>query len=473
LALHPDSLPLLRYLKSIVYELIDPLEQAEWAFWETGDETVDGWATLRGSFLSIGMYFAAVDGALTDDEAAFIADVSDFLSPEEPESYLTAKQHGDILRGLMRRNTDAYPNLQRPPAIFYLSHYDQIYGTDYAEKAKTMFFRFANAITKTDGRISPAEESVLVEFKSILFEEAVGVDSTDINANAVSQAPTSSLRPEERKPIEELLAELNDLVGLERVKSDVIQLVNFLNVQQVRQSKGLKTQPISRHLVFYGNPGTGKTTIARLLAQIYQSLGVLSKGHLIETDRSGLVAGYIGQTALKVKEVVETALGGILFIDEAYSLNVGQGWDFGQEAIDTLIKSMEDHRDDLIVVVAGYTDKMNAFLSSNPGLRSRFNKYLNFEDYNPQQLVKIFDLFCVRAGYQMSQRTREDLTKLFSVLFETRDETFGNGRLARNLFEFTISNQANRIVSITDISVENLSTITTEDIPGLADLQTI
>ena len=190
-------------------------------------------------------------------------------------------------------------------------------------------------------------------------------------------------------------------------------------------------------------------------------------------DRAGLVAGYIGQTALKVKEVVASALGGILFIDEAYSLTVGQGWDYGQEAIDALIKSMEDHRDDLIVVVAGYTDKMNAFLSSNPGLRSRFNKYFNFEDYAPPQLVEIFARFCTRAGYQVSPTTRDELMKVFSVLFETRDETFGNGRLARNLFELTISNQANRIVGLTNLSVENLSTITTDDLPGLADLHTI
>ena len=474
MTLHPDSLPLLRYIKNSIYELIDPLEHVEWSFWEEGDDTVDGWFSFRANLSIIGVYFAAVDGALTDDEAALLNDVSEFFTPDEPAGYLTAKQYGDILRDAMRRNPIIYSNLQLPTPVFYLSQYDNTYGTDYAEKARALFFRFANAITKADGRISAQEEAALAEFKSVLFEEtSVPTSSSEPDTSRGDEVSARRLMTDDSKPLDLLISELNELIGLERVKSDVTQLVNFLKVQQLRQTKGLEIQPVSRHLVFYGNPGTGKTTVARLLAQIYRSLGVLSKGHLIETDRSGLVAGYIGQTALKVKEVAENALGGILFIDEAYSLSVGQGWDFGQEAIDTLIKFMEDNRDDLIVVVAGYTEPMNAFLSSNPGLRSRFNKYLNFEDYSPQQLVQIFNLFCVRAGYVMSPSTRDELMKVFSVLYETRNETFGNGRLARNLFELTISNQANRIVAMTDISVDNLSTITSEDLPGLADLHPI
>jgi stage V sporulation protein K len=277
----------------------------------------------------------------------------------------------------------------------------------------------------------------------------------------------------ESKNLDDLTSELNSLVGLDRVKKDVVQLVNFLKVQQMREANGLGVQPLSRHLVFYGNPGTGKTTVARRLSQIYKSLGILSKGHLIETDRTGLVAGYMGQTALKVSEVVSKAIGGVLFIDEAYTLSTGGDNDFGREAIDTLIKMMEDNRDDLIVVVAGYTNKMSSFLQTNPGLRSRFNKYLEFDDYTPEQLVQIFKLFCAKGGYNLALPTSDDLIRLFSVLYETRDETFGNGRLARNLYEMTINNQANRIVSLPQVNDEILSTIEEMDIPGMADMQSI
>lgn len=472
MTLHPDSLPLMRHLKGICYELIDPLEESEWAFWEEGQDTVDGWATLRGGIFAIGGYFAAVDGDLSDDEAAMIWDVRSFFDPNDDEQdNIDPRQYRELLRQNLRDHPEILGVLQTPPAMFYLKAYDRARGTDLAEKARTMYFRFANAITKADGQITKEEQSALSRFKSILYEE----EEVALQGGQEPHSPSQALveKSEHLKDLDQLLIELDSLVGLGRVKTEVTQLVNFLKVQQIRQSKGLETQPISRHLVFYGNPGTGKTTVARLLGQIYRALGILSKGHLIETDRSGLVAGYVGQTALKVQDVVQNALGGILFIDEAYSLNASMGQDFGQEAIDTLIKLMEDNRDDLIVIVAGYTDKMNSFLSSNPGLRSRFNKYLNFEDYAPSQLVQIFELFCKNAGYEICQPTKENLTRLFSVLYETRDEAFGNGRLARNLFEMTISNQANRIVLLTDINEATLSTITEGDIPGMADLQTI
>lgn len=355
-------------------------------------------------------------------------------------SYWTKSQHREMFLNLYNDNPESYRTLEMPGAIAFLKVYDRVYGTDHVDRAKALYFRYANAVVKADGRLERAEETALSEFQKILYEaESNQVTTAEETTSDASPVSVNTQKAASRS-LDELLGELDALIGLERVKGDVAQLVNFLKVQQIRQSRGLGVQPVSRHLVFYGNPGTGKTTIARLLAQIYKSLGILSKGHAVETDRSGLVAGYVGQTALKTTEVIESALGGILFIDEAYTLSSGNGQDYGQEAIDTLLKAMEDKRDDFIVIVAGYTDKMSAFLSSNPGLRSRFNKYLSFEDYSPTQLIEIFDLFCKSADYHMEQSARDTLLQLFATFYETRDDTFGNARLARNLFEMTLSN---------------------------------
>lgn len=292
--------------------------------------------------------------------------------------------------------------------------------------------------------------------------------------NPVPTAPTAgrSGEPATGGPflLEELLAELHSLVGLDAVKKDVVELVNFLRVQHMRQAHGLPMSVVSLHSVFYGNPGTGKTTVARLLSRIYKSLGILKKGHLVETDRAGLVAGYVGQTALKVTEVVNQALGGVLFIDEAYSL-AGEGSDYGREAIETLLKLMEDRRDELIVIVAGYTHRMDTFLSSNPGLRSRFGKSFRFVDYDPAQLLSIFELFLRKDGYRLTPQARERLALLFLAAHARRDEAFGNARFARNIFERTISTQANRIMTMNSVSPETLASIEAEDV--IADVDDI
>ena len=263
--------------------------------------------------------------------------------------------------------------------------------------------------------------------------------------------------------LDECLEELNKLVGLEKVKKDVSSLINMVQIRKLRQERGIKQPAMSLHLVFSGNPGTGKTTVARLLAQIYHEIGLLSKGHLIETDRSGLVGGYVGQTAIKTQEVIKSALGGILFIDEAYSLAQESENDYGKEAIDTLLKAMEDHRDDLIVIVAGYPALMEKFLYSNPGLESRFNKFIYFEDYNDIELYEIFMLMCQDSNLSLDEGAEDYLKQYFKKVYENRSKNFANGRAVRNLFEEVITNQANRLAPQSDITDEELNTLTYED----------
>ena len=218
------------------------------------------------------------------------------------------------------------------------------------------------------------------------------------------------------------------------------------------------------NLVFYGPSGTGKTTVARIMARVYHTLGILSKGQLVEVDRSGLVAGYVGQTALKTTQVIEKALGGVLFIDEAYALSGKGGQDFGQEAIDTILKAMEDHRDDLVVIVAGYEDLMEDFIHSNPGLESRFNKYFYFEDYNGAQLLAIFQSMCAKNGYTLDDKATEYAESYFKTLYEERDENFGNARDVRNVFERAVARQSDRVAALEKPGKEELMALTVADL---------
>ena len=276
---------------------------------------------------------------------------------------------------------------------------------------------------------------------------------------------TEQQAPAEEKPsFDELMAQLESLVGLDEVKKDVKNLVNLMKVRKLRQENDLPVPPMSLHMVFMGNPGTGKTTVARLISGLYAAIGVLSKGQLVEVDRSGLVAGYVGQTALKTQEAIKSALGGVLFIDEAYSLSSGGENDFGREAIETILKAMEDHRDDLIVIVAGYDEPMQKFLSSNPGLESRFNKYFYFPDYTGEQLLAIFKNQCKKNSYTLSPEAEKAAKALFDRLYQQRDDNFGNGRDVRNCFEDMIVRQSNRVAAMEAPTREDLMTVLPEDL---------
>ena len=290
-----------------------------------------------------------------------------------------------------------------------------------------------------------------------------------INASDTSDSDnTNDITAEPEQDLESILSELNELIGLKQIKEEIAGLINLIKVRKLREEKGLPILPMSFHLVFSGNPGTGKTTVARIVSKIYKNLGVISKGNLVEVDRSGLVAGFVGQTAIKTREVIDSAKGGVLFIDEAYSLTPGSSQsDYGSEAIEVLLKAMEDQRGDLVVIVAGYTDEMEDFLNSNPGLKSRFNKFIHFADYTPKELLDIFILISKKHGYRLTDDAEGELEKLITLIYENRTENFANARITRNMFESVIQHQANRVVKIEDPSKDDLQEISIEDIKML------
>ena len=289
--------------------------------------------------------------------------------------------------------------------------------------------------------------------------------SRQVQTSGGSEAAVKQEEKQPEKPnFDELMEQLDNLVGLETVKKEVKNLMNLVKVRKLRQENDLPVPPMSFHMVFLGNPGTGKTTVARLISGLYAAIGVLSKGQLVEVDRSGLVAGYVGQTALKTQEVIQSALGGVLFIDEAYSLSSGGENDFGRESIETLLKAMEDHRDDLVVIVAGYTGPMEGFITSNPGLESRFNRYFYFPDYDGSQLMEIFKIQCRKNSYVLTPEAEEAALKMFNELYEDRNENFGNGRDVRNCFEDMVVRQSNRVAAMENPSKDDLISVLPEDL---------
>lgn len=341
-----------------------------------------------------------------------------------------------------------------------LNRWDEEKGTNLLDKVVNAIYRFAQVVVKADGKVTLQEMDALSDIWKLLHT----YNSAALYSSPVPSEASTTIKDN----LEKVLDELNQLIGMENIKREVRTLANFLKVQQVRSQRGLSKTPVSLHSVFSGPPGTGKTTVARLMGKIFKELGFLSKGHLVETDRAGMVAAYIGGTSQKVDELVNSALDGVLFVDEAYALKAGNSaQDFGQEAIDVLLKRMEDHRKRLVVIVAGYTEKMSIFIESNPGLKSRFNRYFYFNDYTPDELVAIFNKLCRDSHFKPTDGANQKLHALLTELYDNRDETFGNARLVRNLFEKTIEQQANRLAVINTLTDEILTRIEPEDIPSI------
>ena len=324
---------------------------------------------------------------------------------------------------------------------------------------------------KTGGIIQSSEKPP--EGNDTGSKQTPGDNRTESNktGNAESDASSSAAEATEKVlSLDELLSNLDELVGLGEIKQNVKSLINYVKIRKLREEKELPNPPLSLHMVFMGNPGTGKTTVARILSELYRAIGVLTKGQLVEVDRSGLVAGYVGQTATKTAEAVKSAYGGILFIDEAYSLapDIGSGNDFGREAIETLLKMMEDHRDDLIVIVAGYSNQMERFIRSNPGLESRFNRYFVFEDYNSGELYDIFSSMCEKSEYVLTEDAAEFAREHFREIYDTRDENFGNARHVRNFFENIVSVHSDRVSALENHTREDLTTVLRDDLEKAA-----
>lgn len=317
-------------------------------------------------------------------------------------------------------------------------------------------------IRQENRRIREEEEKARKEREQELSEQA---KEKFLEVKQRIQEREQAEAKEQELRLQALVEELNGLVGLDNVKEEIRSLINLIKIRKMREQMNLPSMDMSYHMVFTGSPGTGKTTVARLVAKIYKELGILSEGNLVETDRSGLVAGYVGQTAIKVHEIVEQAIGGILFIDEAYSLsNPDMPNDFGTEAVDTLVKLMEDHRDNLVVIVAGYTEEMQKFLKSNSGLISRFNKFIDFSNYSKEELVQIMDVMAQNAGLLIDEEAKQAVYELLCAKKEEEWDEFGNARGIRNMFEKLVMNQANRLVEMDNPEKLDLITIKKEDV---------
>lgn len=340
--------------------------------------------------------------------------------------------------------------------------------------------KLASSITEDNSRV--ATVSLLKKISEVVDNPKYQIEVKRVaqllNSNLIDYYGYTTLQSickldteiaEDTRTLQELLDELNALVGLETVKAKVNDLIVYQKVQKLRRENNLHSSKNTLHLAFTGNPGTGKTTVARIVGRIYKQIGLLSKGHFIEVSRTDLIAGYQGQTALKVKKVIERAKGGVLFIDEAYSITENDHSDsYGRECLTELTKALEDYRDDLVVIVAGYTEPMNKFFESNPGLKSRFNTFIEFENYQSEELEEILVSICEKNDYRLSEEVRKSVKAFFENEISKKNENFANGRLARNIYDDLVMNHARRVINIANMSRDDLSVITDSDFEVLS-----
>lgn len=462
-----------------------PIAHPEWNWNNCGESLMSEYKTFL-------LCLAAANGKIGSAEANFIrvyfgAEIDSFSLQREIDLEKTNfKEFLETIPLTLKRYTihdidcDAEGRICRHTGFLYIRGFELLGNSfllcsgEVSEEGLAVYENYINMLRSSYSKTFPGvcDSKIVIspELRMATLDNRV-VDNDNASRAATdkgAQAKSGKQIDKESVTLEDLLNELQSLIGLQSVKDNVTSLIHMQEVQKMRKQRGMKLMPTSNHLVFYGNPGTGKTTVARLIARIYQKMGIIRKGDIVEVDRSGLVGGYVGQTAIKVQEVIKKALGGVLFVDEAYTLTQKAGSnDYGQEAVDTLLKAMEDNREDLIVIVAGYPDLMAAFIASNPGLASRFNKYINFEDYSPEELLEIFKGMCKKNGYVPTEDALRLVSMLLAEKYAKRDQNFANAREVRNIFETIAANQANRLFHISHPSNEELALITADDVASL------